>query len=444
MCVFTQCASRTAVGRLVAVAGMLVAGWTAPTWAQTTPIPSRLSLSEAVALAIQRNPAMVEAGAGVDAAEGERVTAARRPNPALSVDSEGYPLFEQNRPGLWGNQEFTVRYDQEFETAGRRRMRTEVAQAGREIAQSGLRDTRRQVELDVRRAYLATVLASSDKAVAQTALEEIDKVIALNDARFRQGEISGADVRRLQVERLRFVEDVFAADLALRNGRSQLLALLNAPSLDQTVELTDGLAIAPGEMAPLLAAAAAGAPGHNTLVAQALAGRPDVLGAQQAVSRADTATQLQRALRTPNVTFGAGYRKSFGTNAVVFGATIPLPLFNQNQGGVLRADAERRAAAARSQLVETAVRLDVQRTLNAVDVNRARVTYLEREYLTNARESRDIVLESYRLGVANLIDYLDAQRAFRDTQRIYNRALFDQRLSLFELAAAVGFTDGQR
>jgi outer membrane protein TolC len=58
--------------------------------------------------------------------------------------------------------------------------------------------------------------------------------------------------------------------------------------------------------------------------------------------------------------------------------------------------------------------------------------------LTNAQESRDIVLASYRLGVANLIDFLDAQRAFRDTQRIYNRALFDQRVSLFELAAAVG------
>ena len=84
------------------------------------------------------------------------------------------------------------------------------------------------------------------------------------------------------------------------------------------------------------------------------------------------------------------------------------------------------------------MRLDVQRALNAVDTNRARVEYIEREYLTNAQESRDIVLASYRLGVANLIDFLDAQRAFRDTQRIYNRALFDQRVSLFELAAAVG------
>jgi cobalt-zinc-cadmium efflux system outer membrane protein len=431
MCVFTQCASKAAVCRFVAVAGVLVAVCAVPAWAQPTPIPSRLSLADAVSLAVQRNPSVLEATAASDAADADRIGADRRLNPAFSLDSVG-------------SQELTVRVDQEFETAGRRRLRTAVAESGREVAQAGVRDTRRLVELNVRRAYLATVLAEADRTVAQTALEEIDKVIALNRARFNQGEISGADIRRLQVERLRFVEDVFGADLAARNGRSALLAILNAPTLDQPLELTDGLAVTTGELSPLLAAAAAGASGRSTLLAQALAARPDMLGAQQAEALAETTTRLQRALRTPNLTFGAGYQRNFGANVVVFGATVPLPFFNRNQGGVLRADAERRAAAARSALLDTGVRLDVQRTLNAVEVNRARVGYIEREYLTSARESRDIVLESYRLGVANLIDYLDAQRAFRDTQRTYNRALFDQRLSLFELAAAVGFTDVQR
>jgi cobalt-zinc-cadmium efflux system outer membrane protein len=443
MCVFTQCASKTALGRLVAFAGVFVVVCSVPARAQTAPIPARLSLADAVKLAIERNPAITEAVAGVDAAEADQVTAARRPNPAVSIDSEGYPLFEPNRPNLWGNQEFTIRYDQELETAGRRRIRTDLARTGQEIAQLELRDMQRQIELAARRAYLVAVLAEADKAVAQTALEEIDRVIALNRARFDQGEISGADLRRLQVERLRFVEDLFTADLAARNGRSALLAVLHAASLDQPLELTDGLAVSPGEMGALLADATAGTSGRQSLVAQALAARPDILGARQEQSLAETATRLQRALRTPNMTIGAGYRKSFGTNAIVFGATIPLPIFNRNQGGVMRADAERRAADARSAQVENAVRLDVQRTVNAVEVNRARVTYLENEYLTSARESRDIVLESYRLGVANLIDYLDAQRAFRDTQRTYNRALFDQRLSLFELAAAVG-SDARR
>jgi cobalt-zinc-cadmium efflux system outer membrane protein len=176
----------------------------------------------------------------------------------------------------------------------------------------------------------------------------------------------------------------------------------------------------------------------GALRSQALASRPDLAAAQRDVQRADTETRLQRALRTPNVTVGGGYRRDFGANAVVFGVTVPLPVFNRNQGGVARAEAERRQAANRAAVTATAVLLDVQQAINAVDVARARVDYIEREYLTPSRESRDIVLAAYRLGSADLIDFLDAQRAFRDTLRTYNRALYEQRVSLFQLAAATG------
>ena len=436
--------------RNLPVHGFAVAAWTigvsflAPGGADAqSPIPERLTLREAVDLAVERNPAMVAARAGVDAAEGDRLAASRRPNPALSVDSAGYPAFESARPGYWGNQEFTVRFDQELETSGRRRLRTEVAESGWATAQLGVQDRGRQIGLDVRRAYLAAVLAQADRGVAQTSLEEIDRVIALNRARLQQGEISGAELRRLQVERLRFVEDVFGADLALKDARGTLLALLNASRLDQPLELTDGLKASAAEGLDALTAASVDVAGAPGLLAQALEFRPDVLAARREQVQAETSTRLQRALRTPNITVGGGYQNNFGSDGVVFGVTLPLPFFNQNQGGIARADAERRAADARADATAIQVRLDVQRALNAVDTNRARVQYIEQEYLKNAQESRDIVLESYRLGVADLIDFLDAQRAFRDTQRTYNRALFDQRVSLFELAAAVGRPDVQ-
>lgn len=405
------------------------------------PIPPRLSLADAVALAYERNPDLTAVRAGVDAAEADRMAASRRPNPALSIDSAGYPVFETANPGYWGGQEFTVRIDQELELAGRRRLRTAAADAAREAAVLRAEDQARQLALEVKRAYLAVVLARADRAVAQASLDEIDRVIGLNQARFAQGEISGAEVRRLQVERLRFVEDVFAADLAVRNTRSGLLALLNAPQLDQPVELTDGLKLSVSSAEAALQAV--GPSQAQDVLRQAMAQRPDLQGAKATESQAETTTRLQRALRTPNLTIGGGYQNNFGSDGVVVGVTVPLPLFNRNEGGIARADAERRAADARLTATSLAVRLDVQRALNAVETNRARVDYIEREYLTNAQESRDIVLASYRLGVANLIDFLDAQRAFRDTQRIYNRALFDQRVSLFELAAAVGSPEAQ-
>ena len=401
-------------------------------------VPPRLTLREAVALAVDRNPTLVAARAGVDAAAADRLSASRRPNPAVTLDSEGYPLFESPRPTFWDNQEFTLRMDQELETAGRRGLRVAVADADRRVASLTLRDRVRAVALEVMRAYTSASLAQADLTVAKASLEEIDRVIELNRARFQQGEISGAELRRLQVERLRFVEDVFAAELGLKNARAAILALVGATSLDQPLEFTDSL------KAPDAVRVAAAVPDtFGATLAQALAVRPDVLAAREERARAETATHLQRALRSPNITVGAGYRRTFATNAIVFGVTLPVPLFNQNQGGVARAAAELRAAEARSTAAEITVRLDVQRAANAAQTNRARVEYIEREHLTNAQEARDAVLRSYRLGETGLIDFLDAQRSFRDTQRTYNRALFDERLSQFELSAALGLPEWQ-
>jgi len=197
-----------------------------------------------------------------------------------------------------------------------------------------------------------------------------------------------------------------------------------------------------------IAAPSAGAPPVTldpvSLRTQALSMRPDLLAAQRAVQRADTETSLQRALHTPNITVGGGYRRDFGSDGVVFGVTVPLAFSNRNQGGIARAEAERRQAANVAAATAVSVSLDVQQAINAVDISRARVQYIEGEYLTPARESRDIVLAAYRLGTADLIDFLDAQRAFRDTARTYNRALYDQRISLFQLSAATGVSGSTR
>ena len=333
----------------------------------------------------------------------------------------------------------TLRLDQEIELAGRRRLRTEAADAGVTAAEASFADQRRRLDFEVRRAYFTVVLAKADIDVSQAALEEINRVIGLNRARYEQGEISGGELRRVQVERLKFVDDVFAAQLALKNARSALLALFNAPNLNAEFDVTEPLSI------PAPAAGAGPAPlDPASLRAQALSSRPDLLAAQRTVQRADTETSLQRALRTPNITVGGGYRRDFGSDGVVFGVTVPLPFSNRNQGGLARAEAERRQAANVAAATAVSVSLDVQQAINAVDVSRARVQYIEREYLTPARESRDIVLAAYRLGTADLIDFLDAQRAFRDTARTYNRALYDQRVSLFQLSAATGVAGSSR
>jgi cobalt-zinc-cadmium efflux system outer membrane protein len=414
--------------------------------AQNAVVPDKLTLADALRLAAERNPLFLAAQNQVEIAVAGRTEATLKLNPALTVESSGYPLREPNRAPFFNDQELLIRIDREIEPSGRRGLRIERAQGAVAVAESQRRDRLRQLELELRRTYFQMVLAQADRGVAQTALGDIDQVIALNRARMQQGEIAGAELRRLQVERLRFVDDVFAAELALRNARSALLALLNVFDLGQPFDVTEPLE--PPADALRIGTLAIGidpkTPIDGTaLLEQAIGSRPDLMAARQEQDRADTETRLQHALRTPNITVGGGYKRDFGTNAVVFGATVPLPLSNRNQGGIARAEAERRRAENHLAAATTAVRLDVQQAVNALEINRQRVDYIRREYLTTAGQSRDIVLASYRLGEANLIDFLDAQRAFRDTQRTYNRALYEERLSLFQMAAAIGAPSGQ-
>lgn len=341
-------------------------------YGQDLVIPARLSLEEALRLTTERNPNLAAARNSVEVAEAGRVGAQLRPNGALTFESGSYPLFESPRPSFFGNQEMTLRFDQEIELSGRRRLRTQTADADVLTAEASFDDQRRRLEFEVRRAYFAVVLAKADVDVSQAALEEIDRVIGLNRARYEQGEISGGELRRVQVERLKFVDDLFAGQLALKNARSALLALFNAPNLSVEFDVSEPLSIA---------APSAGAPPVTldpvSLRTQALSMRPDLLAAQRAVQRADTETSLQRALHTPNITVGGGYRRDFGSDGVVFGVTVPLAFSNRNQGGIARAEAERRQAANVAAATAVSVSLDVQQAINAVDISRARVQYIE-------------------------------------------------------------------
>jgi len=398
-------------------------------------VPARLSLADAVRIAEARSPLLAVARAGIGMADAEAIGAGKRPNPSLSVESQGYPLFSADRPSFANTQELTVAIDQELEPGGRRRWRVESARLEGEAARAGVRDQFRRLRLDVQRAYMAVVLAAADLDAATSTLADVDTVVALNQARHDQGELSGVELRRAQVERHRFADDALLAELALKNARSRLLALLDLRPLDQEFETTDRLegpgAAPPAETAPASAHAA-------------LANRADVTALRLGERRAEAETALQRALRVPAFSVGAGWQRNYGTNAVVVRATVPLPLRNRNEAGLARAAAERSLAAGRVSAATAGAALEAQLAANAVASSRERASRISADYVRLARESRDIVLASYRAGAATLIDLLDAQRALRDSQRAENRARFDYQVSGFELEAALGEQPARR
>jgi outer membrane protein, heavy metal efflux system len=400
--------------------------------AQESNVPSSLTLEDAIRLAISRNPTLAAAKNEIQAAEGDKIAASKKLNPAFSLQFEDFPI--STHPGPFFNvQEITSRVDYEIERGGRRRLRTESSNQALEAQKLAFQDQTRLMRLEVEQAFYRTMLAKSNLEASKSILGQVDRTISLNRVRFQQGDISALDLNRIEVEKLKFQDDLFQAELALRNAKSSLLAILNVLDLSRDVDVIGALQVDHQNPEPGLPPRAS----LDEFIRMAVKQRPDLAARLQEKKRADTETLLQRAIRSPNITVGGGYKRNLTDNTVVFGITIPLKILNRNEGEIIRADAEQMRAVNLAAALQKDVQLDVQKAHNAVEINRQRVEYIKSQQLKRAEESSQVALESYNLGGSTLIDYLDAQRTYRDALRIYNQALFDERISLYELSSSI-------
>lgn len=399
--------------------------------AQGASIPADITLRQAVELALARNPSLMAARNSIEMAEADTVSAGLRPNPEISLESESYPYFRSNPGPFFSNQEITARFDYEIQTKRRLRLGTEAAAISvlREVAV--VDDVARRLRLDVQRAFYGVLLAESNRALAEAILDQTDQVITLNRTRFAEGEISGLELTRIEVERLRFADDLFQVRLELRNSKAALLALLNAPNLGLNLQVQGDLNAIPNLGIPIDATDA-------DALRMAIEMRPDLRAAVADVESSAARNRFQRAVSAPNITVGGGYKRDGPDHSLVAEVSVPLTIFDRNQGGILRSEAEMRQAENLFAAARNQVALEVRQAYNAVEVTRERVEYLQSQQVKQAEEAVAVTLQAYRLGGAPLMNYLDAQRRYRDTMRILNQALFDERISLFALAAAIG------
>jgi outer membrane protein, heavy metal efflux system len=183
-----------------------------------------------------------------------------------------------------------------------------------------------------------------------------------------------------------------------------------------------------------------------TIIRQrALEARPDLraLKADQARTAADV--RLQIAQGKVDYTVSGEVHRQFqppltDSHGYVYGVylSVPLPIFNRNQGEMARARVEEQQAAARVAARETEVFREVDAAYQSYTAARDIVTNIESRMLDQAREVRTTMEYSYRRGEASLIEFLDAVRAFNDTMHSYNEARAEFARSLYTLDSIAG------
>lgn len=368
--------------------------------------PRPLTLAEARALAERVSPEIAGAQAGIRAAEGRARQAGAFPNPVASY------AREQTSGGGARNSQDIITLEQQLELGGQRGARQDAAQALRSAAEARLAATRAQLGLDVTRAYAQAVAADRRAALASDAATIFSEAGRVGRERLAAGDMSGYEHRRLRLESARYTARQAEAEMVRTNARRSLATLLS--SSDQIVQpealiLTDTLM--PGPLAVPV----------DSLVALALARRPELLALQREMGMARAEARLARAERIPSPSLGAGYKHEETAGGASLGGfvaqvSLPLPLWDRRGGAVQAADAEldRRQAD-----VETIRRRTERDVRDAYESSQALATQLEvlghrlgQDASTGLRAAQ----AAYREGETSLLEWLDAVRAYQEAE----------------------------
>ncbi len=408
---------------------VLTALWCAPAAAVDQPT-KRITLEQALELLETENPDTLAARLQIAEAEAERVAARLYPNPTLSVDANNIPAGRTTPSGLSVGQTIgsTARLDQPLVLWGKRGLRRQGAELGIAAATQSARDALRELRAAVKDAFYQALRDQQLLQFAGDNQQRYQRIVELNQRRFHSGDISEVEYRKIELENLKFLTETEEARRALSESQ-QLLGRLTGAS--------GGLAANGALAAPDVDIAG------EDLLETARANRPDLAAAQQARAQAATALTLAKRERYPDVTVGADYTHSEfvvagdNRNTIGFGFSLPLPLLNQNQGEIAKAEvALREADTGLARL-----RLDI-----AQDVHDARVRYestqrlrhtFESGYLDHAKTVVTSAETSYRVGAASLLELLDAERTYTETRTDYVNTIFAARSSLTALEKAI-------
>src|SRR5579863_4988589 len=179
--------------------------------------PKRISLDEAIRLALQHNHALLAARTTILQNQAQETTANLRPNPTLSWDTQFLPLFQPSNftADYFENQaQFDLGIGYLFERGKKRQHRLQAAKDQTAVTRAQVTDNERQLTFNVSQQYVNVLLAQSTLDLAQQDYDSFQKTVDISDARFKAGDMSEGDLLKIKLQLLQFQSDVLNARLS--------------------------------------------------------------------------------------------------------------------------------------------------------------------------------------------------------------------------------------
>ncbi len=361
-----------------------------------------LSLATAVALAWQNNPDLSAVARARDAADAAIRQAGARPNPVLETTVED--LRQERRTT-------TVQISQPIELGGKRAARIATAERARDQAAAAALARRSELRAAVIAAFFDVLAAQERARLAQDSVALAQRAVHAAANRVIAGKVSPLEETKAKVAESGVQVERMQAEGALRTARQQLAALWGNPK--------PAFAHAAGQLDALPL------PPSSLEIEQRLYGAPAVVQARLEVDRRSALTALEQAKRVPDIAVTLGSKRSpdVGGNQWVVGVSIPLPIFDTNQGNL--AEALSREEQARDELLSTELRTasEAAAALESLHSSRLEAETLQRDALPGAESAYQAATKGFELGKFSFLEALDAQRTLLQVRTQTLRAL---------------------
>jgi cobalt-zinc-cadmium efflux system outer membrane protein len=379
------------------------------------------------------NPTLLADKLNIDESKAEEITAFLRPNPQFTLSADGTQIAPNQ--GVWkpfaGTFE-TPSLSYLHERQHKRELRRESQQKATLIAESTHADLERTLLFNLRSAFVSILQAKAVLQLATADLEYYDHVLDISRIRFQAGDIAQIDLDRLELQRVTYESDVQTAEVNLRTAKIQLLTLMNDRTPIDQFDVV-GVFDFSDQLIPL-----------DEVRKIALDTRPDLKAAIEAIDKAQTDHKLAVANGSTDPTFSVWYTHNsstnnpFAVNTVGVSVSIPLRIFDRNQGEKLRTQLDITRNERLRDATLAGVLSDIDSGYATVASNLTLLRPYKAKYLQQSVRVRDTIMFSYQHGGASLLDFLSAQSEFRSVQLNYVNLVGSYLTAAAQLNEAVG------
>lgn len=391
----------------------LLANLMVPAWAQPfSSLPSTqgiepaapLTLDAALALSANNNAALQAAAKEVDALDGSITQAGLIPNPELSVSTEDTRRETRTTAAQIGIP---------IELGGKRTARVVAARRAQSVAVANLTLARANVRAATVAAFFEVLIAQESVELAQASLGVAKKATDIARRRVASGKVPPLEETRAQVEQGN-------AELALTDASTRLegarrsLAMLWGNSDPVFSHAIGDLEQLPDR-------------GPVDAMLRDLGASPELVVARLEIERRQAVVDVERSKQYPDITISAGSQRNneLGRNQTLIGISIPLPLFNRNQGNLYEAKVRADQAQDQYRSIEITMRNELSQAALRLSQARAAAQMLRTTLLPGAQQAYDVATKGFEAGKFGFIDVLDAQRTLFQSRIRYLTTLAD-------------------